>query len=75
MFTSLDEISDLGNNGFRKLGDLELEQLYRITEDKKITTRSGEKVCLDLEGFGRVLLTERLKRIVTKEILQERSDQ
>lgn len=57
--------------GFRKLGDLQLEHPYRITVAEKITTQFREKVRLELESLGRVLLPEIFNRTVTQEVLRE----
>lgn len=57
MFASLNEVEWFESTGFCKLGDLELEVLYRITETKKVTARFREKVCQELEGFGQIPVT------------------
>lgn len=75
MFASLNEVGGLGSTGFRKLGCLELKDLQRITEVKKITTWFGEKVRLELEGFGWILLPEVFNWVMSDQGSITRSEQ
>lgn len=64
MFASLNKVGSLESTGFRNLGHLKQYVFYHGAEN--IPTLFGEKVRLDFEDFGRILLPERFKHIVTK---------
>lgn len=62
------------STAFRGLGELERDVQYRITAAEKIPTEFRDKVHLDPEGFGWVLLTDRFNRYVTSDLLRKLSE-
>lgn len=64
MFASLNKVGSLESTGFCNLGHLKRYVFY--PEAENIPTLFGEKVCLEFEDFGRILLPERFKQIGIK---------
>lgn len=69
MFVRLNRGRSLQNSGLRKFKYLKQDAMYQIAEIEMFLTQFGDKVCLDLEDFKRVLLPERLNRVVIDDVL------
>ena len=51
------------SNGFKKLSDLTLLEPYQVIKFKKMNTRFGEAVLVELKEVGDVILPKRFSRL------------